>query len=42
MDIVSTSRENLCMVMPAAHCDLQNFIERKQALSSMSFEERMW
>lgn len=41
MDIVSTSMENLCMVMPAAFCDLQHLLEHKGVLNMMSYAERM-
>ncbi|CAB1099936.1 unnamed protein product [Ectocarpus sp. CCAP 1310/34] len=41
MDIVSTSMENLCMVMPAAFCDVQHLLEDKAVLEMMSFAERM-
>ncbi|CAN0393491.1 unnamed protein product, partial [Ectocarpus sp. 13 AM-2016] len=41
MDIVSTSMENLCMVMPAAFCDVQHLLEDRAVLEMMSFAERM-
>ncbi|CAM9879753.1 unnamed protein product [Ectocarpus fasciculatus] len=41
MDIVSTSMENLCMVMPEAFCDVQHLLEHKGVLEMMSFAERM-
>ena len=41
MDIMSTSMENLCMVMPAAFCDVQHLLEDKAVLEMMSFAERM-
>ncbi|CAN0522765.1 unnamed protein product, partial [Ectocarpus sp. 8 AP-2014] len=41
IDIVSTSMENLCMVMPAAFCDVQHLLEDKAVLEMMSFTERM-
>lgn len=42
MDIMSTSLETLCMVMPAAVCDVQTLLVNKGLLSSMCFAERMW
>lgn len=41
MDIVSTSREKLCMVMPAAVCDIESLFAQKRALSVLSAAERM-
>ncbi|CAM9846514.1 unnamed protein product [Ectocarpus sp. 6 AP-2014] len=41
IDIMSTSMENLCMVMPAAFCDVQHLLEDKAVLEMMSFADRM-
>ncbi|CAM9904612.1 unnamed protein product [Pylaiella littoralis] len=41
MEVFSVSELNLCMVMPAAICDVNSMLQDREVLLSMSFAERM-